>query len=591
MAEKKFQVDRNKASKGINLFKKNRNFNKSTENLSKSDRLTQGVGTWASFYRANPQRFAKEYLGLNLKIFQQILLYVMFHNNYVQYFAARSQGKTWLTAVFCVCYAILYPSVKIVVASGSKGQAMKIVTEKIPEIMAKSPNLAREIADISTSMNSDKANVTFHNGSWIKVVASNEKARSARSNINIYDEHRIIDLNIINKVLRRFLGTPRQPAYLSKKEYKHMQERNKEIYLSSAWYKHHWSWDKFKAYKKNFLNGKKYFLCGLPYQLSIAEGLLNEEQVKDEMSEDDFDEIAWSIEMECLFFGESEKAYFKLAEIEKNRKLKKAFYPIKNIDYIGSKKKKEKLRDGEIRIIGVDVALMAGTQNDASVFTCVRLLPSGKKYIKQVVYIESIVGQHTSLQAIRLKQLFEDFQASYVAMDCHGNGMSLYDDCSKVLYDEERDVEYGSWCAYNDDVMRERALGKNPLPVIFSIKGSQSLNHEIATTLRSDLEKENIHFLVNEIEAKDHISTIYKTNDVNDLAMYVKPYMQTSALINELVNLEYEIIGGYIKLKEPKGKRKDRASSLMYANYLAKLLAKDLYQDDDDFDDEELVFY
>jgi len=589
--ERKFQVDRNKSFKGTNIFSKNKSFNKSIDNLSKSDRLTQGVGIWASFYRSNPQRFAQEYLGLHLKLFQQILLYVMFHNNYVQYFAARSQGKTWLTAVFCVCYAILYPSVKIVVASGSKGQAMKIVTEKIPEIMGKSPNLTREISDISTSMNSDKANVIFHNGSWIKVVASNEKARSARSNINIYDEHRIINLDIINKVLRRFLGTPRQPAYLAKKEYKHLQERNKEIYLSSAWFKHHWSWDKFKSFKNKFIKGEKYFLCGLPYQLSIAEGLLSEEQVKDEMSEDDFDEISWSIEMECLFFGESEKAYFKLAEIEKSRKLKKPFYPIKNIDYISHKRKKDKLRDGEIRIIGVDLALMGGSKNDASVFTCMRLLPSGKKYIKQVVYIESLNGQHTSIQAVRLKQLFEDFQASYVAMDCHGNGMSLYDDCSKVLYDEERDVEYESWCSYNDEVMRERALGRNPLPVIFSIKAGQSLNHEIATSLRSDLQKDNIQFLVNEIEAKDHISEIYKTNNPNDLADYVRPYMQTSALVNELVNLEYEIIGGFVKLKEPKGKRKDRASSLMYANYLAKLLAKELYEDDDDDPNDEFVYY
>ncbi|EQB46531.1 hypothetical protein CGLO_14409 [Colletotrichum gloeosporioides Cg-14] len=29
------------------------------------------------------------------------------------------------------------------------------------------------------------------------------------------------------------------------------------------------------------------------------------------MSEEDFDSVGWSMEMEALWFGESEKAYFK----------------------------------------------------------------------------------------------------------------------------------------------------------------------------------------------------------------------------------------------------------------------------------------
>ena len=59
---KNFQVDRNKSFKGLDIFKKGRNFNKK----SKSERMMDGVATWASFYRANPHRFVKEYLGMNL---------------------------------------------------------------------------------------------------------------------------------------------------------------------------------------------------------------------------------------------------------------------------------------------------------------------------------------------------------------------------------------------------------------------------------------------------------------------------------------------------------------------------------------------
>ena len=70
----------------------------------------------------------------------------------------------------------------------------------------------------------------------------------------------MVDLNVINTVLRRFLTAPRQPGYLSKPEYAHLQERNVEIYASSCWYSSHWMMDKIKAYFINMMTGtKKYF--------------------------------------------------------------------------------------------------------------------------------------------------------------------------------------------------------------------------------------------------------------------------------------------------------------------------------------------
>lgn len=56
---------------------------------SKSERIMNGVNIWCSFYRANPQRFAKDYLNVDLKLFQQILIYMMNISNYFMYIAAR----------------------------------------------------------------------------------------------------------------------------------------------------------------------------------------------------------------------------------------------------------------------------------------------------------------------------------------------------------------------------------------------------------------------------------------------------------------------------------------------------------------------
>ena len=41
----------------------------------KSERIMNGVAAWAGFYRENPHRFVKDYLNINLKWFQKILIY------------------------------------------------------------------------------------------------------------------------------------------------------------------------------------------------------------------------------------------------------------------------------------------------------------------------------------------------------------------------------------------------------------------------------------------------------------------------------------------------------------------------------------
>ena len=156
----------------------------------------------------------------------------MMHFNYFMYLASRGQGKTFLTSIFCCTRAILFPGSKIIVASGVKSQAREVI-EKIDDLRKNCPNLDREISDISTSTNDSRCE--FHNGSWIKIVASSDNSRSKRSNVLVVDEFRMVDLQIINKVLRKFQTAPRLPKYLNKPEYAHLKERNKELYLSSCW--------------------------------------------------------------------------------------------------------------------------------------------------------------------------------------------------------------------------------------------------------------------------------------------------------------------------------------------------------------------
>ena len=51
--------------------------------------LIKKIKLWASFYRANPHRFAADSLNLHLRLFQKILLFMMNISDYFCYIAAR----------------------------------------------------------------------------------------------------------------------------------------------------------------------------------------------------------------------------------------------------------------------------------------------------------------------------------------------------------------------------------------------------------------------------------------------------------------------------------------------------------------------
>lgn len=55
----------------------------------KEQKVMETVAWRAGYYRANPQRYVSEVLGISLKLFQKILIWVMMQYNFFMYLAAR----------------------------------------------------------------------------------------------------------------------------------------------------------------------------------------------------------------------------------------------------------------------------------------------------------------------------------------------------------------------------------------------------------------------------------------------------------------------------------------------------------------------
>lgn len=543
----------------------------------KTTRLMNMIARRCAYYRANPHRFVKEFLGIDLKLFQKIIIYMMNVCDAFYFVAARSIGKTYLVALYGVVRCILWPGTKLVAVSYSFKQAKELIQKVTDDFMHKSSLLRNEIA--SCSLSRDTCGIYFKNGSYIRATIAGETSRGLRSNILIIDESRLVDQKIVDTILRPMNGTPRQPGYLSKPEYAHLQEMNKELYMSSAYYVASEMFEKVKAYTANSLDPNlKYFVCALPYQLSIKESLLMREQIINEMSEATFSDISFLMERASIFYGSTEDALFDFKVINQRRILAEGLKPLSFYQATGTNIPEPS--SGERRILSVDVALMASKKhdNDASALIIHSAIPStNNNYIDNIIFADSAEGLTTQDLSLLVMRYYYQYKCNYIAIDAIGVGQGVLDLIMEDKYDPVYGETYGALNVLNRPEFQERCKVKDAPKVIYAIKASSKDNNDMCLALRTAFQNGFINLLVDEngIGIEDKITKVKGYTKLSDeeRAKLVMPYVQTSLLINELINLEHDVVGGLIKVKEKSGMRKDRYSSLMYGYSIVQELS------------------
>ena len=556
--------------------------NKRTDKEIKQDKtetIMNVVAERCSYYRANPQRFVEEFLGIKLKLFQKILIWAMMVYDAFYFVAARGIGKTYLVALFSVVRCILYPGTKIVCCSYTFKQGKEIILKITDDFMQKSALLRNEISKTSTGQND--CFVYFKNGSWIRVVVAGESSRGARSNILIIDESRLVPQKIVDTILRPMNAAPRQPGYLNKPEYAHLKEMNKEMYLSSAFFAASEMFDKVKAYTANMLDPRlKYFVCDLPYMLSIKEGLLMRQQIENEMSEATFSDISFSMERVGLFYGSAEDALFDFRVLSKQRVLENSLF---DLEFYRNNilKLPEKQKD-EVRVLSVDVALLATRKhdNDASCLIVHQGIPTpSHNYIDNIIYMDTQEGLTTEELGLLVMRYFYQYECDWIALDSNGVGMGVADYLmGGDRFDPLYGVSYPCLDCVDNPEMSERCKVKGSPKVIYAIKASAKSNNEMALALRAGFQNGYINLLINDNNIDEKLTKIrgFKSLSDEQQARMRLPYVQTSFLINELINLTHDTSNGLIKVKEKSGMRKDRYSSLEYGYYVIQQLNKKL---------------
>lgn len=319
----------------------------------------------------------------------------------------------------------------------------------------------------------------------------------------------------------------------------------------------------------------RYFVCGLPYQLSIKEELLDSGAVADEMSEAGFNETKWSMEMECLWFGDLDGTFFDFDTVSKNRKIAYPMLP----DDVAAKltdAKKVKIvpkQNGEKRILSVDLALMASTKNnnDASAIFINQLLPTKTtRYTNNLIYTESSEGKHTADQALRVRKLYDMYSCDYIVIDVKGVGFGVADSLVRDINDPDTGEVYPALSCCNNAEWAARApYGAEK--ALWVINATDKFNSECAILLRDGFRAGRVRLLVSEYDGEQSLATMrgYGSLDMEDKLQMQMPYINTTLLINELINLQHDESGGFVKITRKKGVRKDRYSSLSYSYWVA----------------------
>lgn len=588
-----------------NLYKKF----PSTHYLSNPNNVLHSIA-WCTFWRRNMHLFVRDYLKLSLYIYQQLSIYLMGISNFICIIASRNDAKSFIIALYACCRCILYPGTKFRIGSATKKQAKLIVSEKIlDELCEWSTPLRNEIEDWSTSENN--IFVKFKNGSKITVFVANENARGLRSTAITREEFRQIDKKIEDSVISPFQTVRNQPYMLNPYygENKVLQEDPIDIYISSSWVDDgHWMWDIVDQAYEGMQKHNGAILLTFDESITLKHHLKTLKQLKREKRKQD--PITWKIEFLNLRVKGSLSSYFTYSMLMNRQVSKHVFYPRSIIDYKSGKRNKYAIPklDNEIRVVSNDIAFVAADQNDNSVYSCIRGIPESLTYenenhiveIKQgfrrsYPYIESNQIGDTTLQAIRIRQLYEDFDADYIVIDARNGGIQIVYSLQKVLYDEERGVEYPPLKCMNNDDYAKTCSDPSAKPCIYVINATQTLNSDIAIAFRKNLTENRIDFLVNYNTAKDEIlpSNLEYINSTDDdsIINFERPFLETQAMINECAELQYEKMPqtGIIKIYEQGKNRKDRYTSCSYGSYFFDQLELDLAGSSSDYDFETFI--
>lgn len=502
---------------------------------------------------------------LNFFFYQRVMLRAILRYKYTYAVEPRGYSKSFIAVLGMICIAILYPGSKPFTSAAGKGQSAEILREKFELLIKMVPALDREIdyRPRKTSFTKDKIVIYFKNGSIIDNVAATERARGGRRTNGVLEECASMDGDILQEVLIPMMAISRRLADGSTQAEEPVDKA--QCYITTAGFKDSFAYRRLiYVLVKMITAPESACVIGGTWRVPLIFGqYASKTFLDDQKRSEDFSEEQFGREYEGRWAGASENAFYSPEVFDKCRLLHKA------------ENSYNKAAKASFYIISVDV----GRFGCDSVATVIKVTPRvtnslGKgvaiSHLKQVVNIFIFHDMHFQDQALRLKTLYYLYNARRIVIDANGVGAGLVDYMVKPQTDPLTGNQFPDFGVMNDEKNEYRRFKTDATEVdaIYQVKAHAADNTEAYVTLQSNLNSGLLKFLIDERTAKNELLATKVGQAMTPEARnaYLQPYVYTSILKQELMNLKQENEGANIILKQCSRRiGKDKVSSLIYA--------------------------
>lgn len=390
-------------------------------------------------------------------------------------------------------------------------------------------------------------------------MAARQSSRGKRATGGLVEECILVDQTMLNEVIIPTMNVNRRLPDGTRHEEEVVNKS--QIFVTTAGWKNTFAYEKLlQTLIQQIIEPDEAIVLGGTWRVPVMEKLLQKSFIEELKLDGTYNDASFAREYESEWSGDAENAFFSSEKIDKYRVLLQPEY-----EFSGRSSK------SAYYVLGIDVG-RKGCTTEVCVIK-VTPQPQGSS-LKSLVNIYSFDEEHFEQQAINIKKLYYKYRARAVAIDANGLGIGLIDYMVKGQEDVDGTYfppfgvdndEEGFYKKFRTDDMEKDAL--------FLIKANAPINTEAHTYVQTQLFSGKIKLLIDEQAAKNKLmgTKAGQTMDPNKRAEYLKPFVHTSILREQMLNLVEENEGVNIILKQStKSVKKDKFSAFEYGLYYIK---------------------
>lgn len=523
-----------------------------------------------SYWRVYPDKFIDYLCSLNPEnkfkfyFIQRMTLRIMLRYKTIYFVFSRGFSKSFIAVMALMIKAILYPGASIAAAADGKAQSAAIVGSKMEEICKLIPALGNEIIwdtrgqIATTSQTRDSVRYAFKNGSSLCNAAMAETTRGQRFQSLLVEESAKVDQEKLTEIIMPTLVVSRKIAGGLPDPNEVLNQSS--MFVTSAGYKNTFAYDKLIDTLCRMVSDRDNndgFILGGDWKIPVVEGLQPADFIKSQEMDNSMDEAGFRREYNSLWEGQVEGAFFNPT----------AFDTARVIEYPDNEYDKRSGDHGQY-ILGVDV----GRKNDLTEVVVIKETPISKnsrETIKKVVNIFTIPSGHFEMQAIQIKEIFKKFHCSMCVLDANGLGIGLVDFMVRDQVNPKTGETLYNFGIVNDDdkIYKSFETDDTIKNALYLMKANNVINSALFAYCQILMKNGRLHFLLDDGIARNKLmgTANGKSMSASEREDYLRPYVETSILKSQMMNLISCNDGALIKLKQATRRiKKDKVSALLY---------------------------